>query len=456
MKKITLLLAFINLAISSFSQNVGIGLTTPTAKLQINSTSTASRPLLLLSDSISGTSNTIEFTKQGIINKWSLSSILQSNNFNSSIRFGFTGGVTPFTLTGDGKVGINSISPLASLDVNSPWAQTAIFHGGDQMYISLVEQGNYRGYIGSFSGNAEDVDFGAHSDNPTGKVHLITGATPRLTVTPNGNIGIGTQNPAEKLDVQGSINVTQTIKANGVAGEPGQVLSLNSNGNIAWADINEFKNHRTLEYRPDLLIMQWAVPAGVTRIMVEGWGGGGGGSSLGGGGGGGYVCGWYSVIPGNVITFQIGKYGEGATDGYDAEDGGDTRITTPSTYIIADGGKRASGYNLGKGGGYLVGSGSIGRSGEDGQPNRLEYYQSNATTFLEATIGGKGGDAGNTLHTGAAGGYRLKNTSTNTDIKRAHPSMAGKPGGGGAGNYIGALGPENFSTGSNGSAIIHY
>ncbi|MGO8056555.1 hypothetical protein, partial [Rhizobium leguminosarum] len=66
------------------------------------------------------------------------------------------------------------------------------------MYISLVEQGNFRGYIGSYWGNTQDVDFGAHGANTTGKVHLVTAGTPRLTVTPNGNIGIGTQNPAEK------------------------------------------------------------------------------------------------------------------------------------------------------------------------------------------------------------------------------------------------------------------
>ena len=399
MKKTTLLIAFINLAIYSFSQNVGIGLTTPAAKLQINSTSTASRPLLLLSDSSGGISNTIEFTKQGIINKWSLSSVLQSNNFNSSIRFGFTGGVTPFTLTGDGKVGINSISPLASLDVNSPWAQTAIFHGGDQMYISLVEQGNYRGYIGSFSGNAEDVDFGAHSANPTGKVHLITGATPRLTVTPNGNIGIGTQTPAEKLDVNGSINVSETIKANGVAGQPGQVLSLNSSGNITWGDLSEFKNHRT--FTVARWTTNWTVPDGVTRIMIEGWGAGAGGSALGGGGGGAYVCGWYPVTAGNVISFYIGGAGAGGVITGEAQSGEATSITTPTGTIYAFGGKAATTPTglgiIGKGGDFGLGSSAIGISGEDGQPNRIEYHQSNTTTFLEATIGGKGGDAGNRI-----------------------------------------------------------
>jgi hypothetical protein len=455
MKKTTLLFAFINLGISTFSQNVGIGLTTPAAKLQINSTSTSSRPLLLLSDSISGVSNTIEFAKQGIINKWSLASNLQSNNFNSSIRFGFTGGVTPFILTGDGKVGINSINPLASLDVNSPWAQTAIFSGSDRMYISLVEQGNYRGYIGSFSGNPEDVDFGTHSGNPTGKVHLVAGGgedTPRLTVTPIGNIGIGTQTPAEKLDVNGSINVTQTIKANGVAGQPGQVLSLNSNGNIVWAGVNEFQNHRTFLYQPDQI--NWTVPAGVTRIMIEGWGAGGGGCITGGGGGGGYVCGWYTVTTGVIVSFQIGSYGAGGVGLNSGEDGESTYINAPGESISASGGEKAffsgsSGF-VGRGGSYGAGLRGIGMPGENGQPTRTEYHQSNATIFLEVTIGGKGGDAGNKLYTGGSGSYRLYNPSTGITTRLSAPVMARQPGGGGSGHYTGG------SPGANGLVIIHY
>ena len=455
MKKITLLFAFINLALHSFSQNVGIGLTTPAAKLQINSTSTASRPLLLLSDSSGGVSNTIEFTTQGIGNRWSLSSSLQSIGDNSSLRFGFTGGVTPFTLLGNGRVGINKTNPEASLDINSTLGQMAIFNGGDQMYLTLMEQGNYRGYIGSYWGNTQDVDFGAHGANTTGKVHLVTTGSPRLTVTPNGNIGIGTQTPAEKLDVNGSINISQTIKANGVAGQPGQVLSLNSNGNIAWTGLNEFKYHQIFYYEQNAI--SWTVPAGVTRIMIEGWGGGGGGSAIGSGGGGGYVCGWYTVIAGDIISLQIGNRGGGGINANGGQHGGDTHITVPGDGMVANGGKGTTSSNgsgvIGRGGTYFAGLRGIGKTGEDGQANRIEYQQTNATTLLETTVGGKGGDSGNTLHTGSAGGYRIYNTSTATEIRQALPNSARNPGGGGAGHYT--CNDVNCS-GAFGIVIIHY
>ena len=38
------------------------------------------------------------------------------------------------------------------------------------------------------------------------------------------NVGIGTTNPAEKLDVNGNINLNGTIKVNGQDGQAGQVL----------------------------------------------------------------------------------------------------------------------------------------------------------------------------------------------------------------------------------------
>jgi uncharacterized protein (TIGR02145 family) len=52
------------------------------------------------------------------------------------------------------------------------------------------------------------------------------------------NVGIGTPNPTEKLDVTGNINVTGTIKANGVAGTAGQVLTNNGGNSMSWASVS--------------------------------------------------------------------------------------------------------------------------------------------------------------------------------------------------------------------------
>src|SRR6185436_10137341 len=162
-------------------------------------------------------------------------------------------------------------------------------------------------------------------------------------------------------------------------------LSLNSNGNIAWQDFNEFKNHRTFNYVPGTVT--WTVPVGVTRIMVEGWGGGGG-----------YVCVWFTVTTGDVVTFQIGNRGFGGDNTNPGTNGGTTSISTLTGSVQALGGSAGiyytGGGDLGRGGSYVITTNSIGMPGEEGKPNRYEYYQSNATTYLEAATGGKGGDAG--------------------------------------------------------------
>jgi hypothetical protein len=67
------------------------------------------------------------------------------------------------------------------------------------MWITLAEGANNRGYIGSYSGSAEDIDFGTYSGNATGKIHLTIQDVPKFTLTPAGFIGIGTTTPLSLL-----------------------------------------------------------------------------------------------------------------------------------------------------------------------------------------------------------------------------------------------------------------
>ncbi len=49
-----------------------------------------------------------------------------------------------------------------------------------------------------------------------------------------GNVGIGTSSPSEKLEVNGSMNITGEIKPAGQIGQLGEVLQSNGNGTMAW------------------------------------------------------------------------------------------------------------------------------------------------------------------------------------------------------------------------------
>ena len=101
------------------------------------------------------------------------------------------------------NVGIGTTTPAARLDVKTTSNYVGQFNGAAPMYMSIYEGDVYRGYWGSYSGNAEDVDFGTGAGNTLGKLHLTIQANPKMTINNVGQVGIGTTNPAYLLHVNG-------------------------------------------------------------------------------------------------------------------------------------------------------------------------------------------------------------------------------------------------------------
>jgi hypothetical protein len=157
-----------------------------------------------------------------------------------------------FTVLKNGKVGIGTNQPGTALHISgndpNPFRIQTATNGN---WTSFFTSNGYKGYLGVYNGN-DDMDFGTGAGNTNGKVHLVTNASPKLSVAANGNVGIGTTNPSEKLEVQGDIKTTGEIHSTNtgaanlvpiaygrVAGD-GTIESGTDNFSASRADIGNF------------------------------------------------------------------------------------------------------------------------------------------------------------------------------------------------------------------------
>ena len=118
-----------------------------------------------------------------------------------------TGVGTLATLNVSGNVGIGTTSPGAKLEVGGlPSGSIATVIGADNWYGAKDNGGNIRGLIGKDSSGKTVI-----ITSSGGSIAFRDGTTENVTIDGQGNVGIGTTSPGEKLEVVGNTRITSGI-----------------------------------------------------------------------------------------------------------------------------------------------------------------------------------------------------------------------------------------------------
>ena len=215
------------------SGNVGIGVNSPSSKLHVNS---GAENTVALFESADARSRIVLKDNSGEG---------QLNALGDNITFATSSSATErMRITSNGNVGIGTTSPNAALQINggtsnnSNRSNVALFTGNNAG--GLVDAlGLINGATATF-GNAVALNFhNASSYSPTGAIRVyqvssgtITdasmrfytyqgGLTEKMRITPAGNIGIGTDSPVNKLNVNGDIGYIGVIGQGSIYGNTG-------------------------------------------------------------------------------------------------------------------------------------------------------------------------------------------------------------------------------------------
>ena len=128
------------------------------------------------------------------VNAQGITNTLGGNSANNKFIIENSDSETGLAVTGEGKVGIGTTNPYQNLEVKS----------GDVTKDAAARFLNDNGTILDIGVSGSDGGSGAGNDNP----YMYTNNKDLIILSGNGNVGINTVNPQEKLDIVGTTRTT--------------------------------------------------------------------------------------------------------------------------------------------------------------------------------------------------------------------------------------------------------
>ena len=153
--------------------NVGIGTTSPTAKLHITKDNTTGNALLITN---SGSSRSLEINHNA-----------DGAGVSDEVVRIMNNGTRLFTIESDGNVGIGTASPGQKLTVNGDVGVTT----SNQLFVND---------IAAYAGDMIIGPIGAS------ELKFRTAGSERMLIDSSGNVGIGTTSPIVNLEIRGTVN----------------------------------------------------------------------------------------------------------------------------------------------------------------------------------------------------------------------------------------------------------